>query len=162
VSQIVVKELLNNFKNTFGLIRDTIANFDDENWRKEYTWFQVPVRVAYHTIECVDFYFKDVDTPYTWGHRFGKRLWDTPKDKQPSQTELLGYLDELEARVEACFAAMQDEDLGEIYDESAEKPRTKAAHYIYALRHTVHHNGSLVALADILGVPSGDWDAHAL
>ena len=52
-------------------------------------------------------------------------------------------------------------DANEIYDVDAEKPMTKAAHYLYALRHTVHHNGSLVALADILGVPSGEWDKYA-
>jgi uncharacterized damage-inducible protein DinB len=161
MSQTVVKALHSNFKNTFGLMRDTIGNFDDENWRKEYTWFMVPVRVAYHNIECVDFYFRDLQEPFTWGYRFGRSYWETPNDEQPTQAELLAYLDELEGRVAACFGAMQDEELGEIYDETAEIPQTKASHYTYALRHTVHHQGSLAALADILGVESADWDKHA-
>jgi hypothetical protein len=41
-------------------------------------------------------------------------------------------------------------------------PCTKIAHYLYALRHTIHHHGSLVALADIQGFPSGDWETWAL
>ena len=162
MTQIIVREIRNNFINTIGLIRDTINNFDDEKWRKEYTWFQVPVRVARHTIECLDFYFKEQGAPFSWDTRFGRPYWETPNDEQPSQAELVAYLDDLEARIETIFAAMRDEELGEIYDNTAEKPVTKIAHYLYALRHTVHHNGSLVALADILGVPSGDWDKWAL
>jgi uncharacterized damage-inducible protein DinB len=162
MTQVVVRELRNNFKNTIGLLRDTIANFDDERWRKEYTWFQVPVRVARHNIECIDFYFKEKGAPFSWDTRFGRPYWETPNDEQPSQAELLAYLGDLEARIETCFGEMQDEELGEIYDDTAEEPMTKIAHYLYALRHTVHHNGSLSALADIQGVPSGDWDTYAL
>ena len=161
MTQIVVRQIRNNFINAMGLMRDTINNFDDENWRKEYTWFQVPVRVARHTIECIDFYFKELGVPFSWDTRFGRPYWETPNDEQPSQADLIAYLDDLEARIEGIFAAMQDEELGEIYDETAEKPMTKATHYLYALRHTVHHNGSLAALADILGVPSGEWDKWA-
>ena len=161
MSQIVVKAIHNNFRNTFGLMRDTIRNFDDENWRKEYTWFLVPVRVAYHNIECVDFYFRDLDASFTWGYRFGGPYWETPNDEQPSQGELLAYLDELEARVATCFDAMEDEELGDTYDETGEQPMTKISHYAYALRHTVHHQGTLAALADILGVQSTDWDKYA-
>lgn len=144
-----------------GLMRDTINNFDDENWRKEYTWFQVPVRVARHTIECIDYYFRKLDVPFSWNTRFGRPYWETPNDGQPSQVELIAYLDDLETRIEGIFVVMQDEALGDIYDPDAEKPLTKTAHYLCALRHTVHHNGSLVALADILGVPSGEWDKYA-
>ncbi|HSQ40428.1 MAG TPA: hypothetical protein VLM78_09740 [Anaerolineales bacterium] len=67
----------------------------------------------------------------------------------------------MEARITAHFTGLQDEDLGEIYDETDEQPRSRVAHYLYALRHTVHHNGSLAALADLLDVPSGDWDKWA-
>ena len=161
MTQIVVRQIRNNFINAIGLMRDTINNFDNENWRKEYTWFQVPVRVARHTIECIDFYFRELGAPFSWNTRFGRPYWETPNAEQPSQADLVAYLDDLEARIEGIFAAMQDEELGDIYDPDAEKPMTKAAHYLYALRHTVHHNGSLAALADIIGVPSGDWDKYA-
>lgn len=160
MSQTVVKALQSNFRSTFGLMRETIANFDDETWRKEYTWFLVPVRVAYHTIESVDYYFRDLQQPFTWGYRFGRPYWEMPNNEQPAQAELLAYLDELEARLTACFDEMQDEELGEIYDPNAEIPDTKIWHYTYALRHTTHHQGSLAALADILGVQSADWDEH--
>ena len=163
MSQTVVQAIHNNFKNTFGLVRDTISNFDDENWRKEYTWFQVPVRVARHTIECIDFYFKEKGAPWSWEvSRFGRPYWETPNDEQPSQAELLAYLDELAARIETYFAGIRDEDLGDIHDDTADEPTSTVAHLLYALRHTVHHTGSLIALADILDVPSGDWDKWAL
>jgi uncharacterized damage-inducible protein DinB len=161
MAQIVVRQIRNNFMNTIGLIRDTISNFYDATWRTEYTWFQVPVRVARHTIECLDFYFKEKSMSFSWDTRFGRPYWETPNEEQPSQAELIVYLDDMTARIEVCFANLQDEELGEIYDDTAEEPMTKIAHYLYALRHTVHHNGSLVALADIQQVPSGDWDAYA-
>lgn len=162
MTQIVVRQIRNNFMNTIGLMRDTISNFDDATWRTEYTWFQVPVRVARHNIECLDFYFKEKGAPFSWDTRFGRPYWETPNDEQPSQAELIVYLDDVTARIEACFSELQDEELGEIYDETAEEPVTKIAHYLYALRHTVHHNGSLAALADIQEVPTGDWDTYAL
>ncbi len=87
---------MKQLKNTFGLIRDTIAG--------------------------VDFYFRDLETPFSWGYRFGRSYWETPNDEQPSQADLLAYLDELEGRVAACFGAMQDEELDEIYDAAAETP----------------------------------------
>ena len=161
MTQIVVREILNNFKNTIGLLRDTVVNFDDERWRKEYTWFQVPVRVARHAIECLDFYFKEKGAPFSWNTRFGRPYWETPNDEQPSQAELLAYLDDLEARITTHLAGVQDEELGDIYDAAEEHPRSKIAHYLYALRHTVHHHGSLVTLAAIQGVKPGDWDKWA-
>lgn len=163
MSQIIIKEIHKNFKNTLGLLRDTIVNFDDERWRKEYTWFQAPVRVARHTIECLDFYFKDKGAPWDWNAgRFGRPYWEVPNAEQPSQAELLAYLDETEARIAAHFAGIQDEELGDAYDETEEQPRSRVVHYIYALRHTVHHHGSLVTLAAIQGVKPGDWDKWAV
>lgn len=111
MSQRIVTEIHNNFKNTIGLIRDTITNFDDERWRKEYTWFQVPVRVARHTIECLDFYFKEKGAPFSWDTRFGRPCWETPNAEQPTQAEVLAYLGEMEVRIAAHFAGVQDEKL---------------------------------------------------
>ncbi|MCU0522964.1 MAG: DinB family protein [Anaerolineae bacterium] len=162
MTQIVVQEIWKNYRNTCGLIRDTINNFDDARWRKEYTWFQVPVRVARHTVECLDFYFREKGAPWSWEvSRFGRPYWATPNDRQPSQAELLTYLAEMEARIEGYFAGLHDEALGEIYDVTADPPSSTIAHLLYALRHTVHHTGSLVALADLLDVPSGEWDKWA-
>jgi hypothetical protein len=163
MSRVIVEELLNNFRNTIDLMRDTIRNFDDQKWRTGYTWFQVPVRVARHTIESLDFYFKEKGAPFSWDvSRFGAPYWETSDADQPTQVEVLAYLNEMEARIATHFEAVQDEELGDIYDPSEETSRTKITHYLYALRHTVHHNGSLAALADIKDVPSGDWDTHAL
>ena len=33
MSQTVVRALHSNFRSTFGLVRGTIGNFDDETWR---------------------------------------------------------------------------------------------------------------------------------
>jgi uncharacterized damage-inducible protein DinB len=121
----------------------------------------MPAKVAYHTIECIDFYFKPKGSAFAWGSRFGKPYWELSDDGQPSQEYLLTWLEELEARIVDHLAGVQDEELDELYDPTPDGGPSKIGHYLYALRHTVHHHGSLVALADILGVPSGDWDKWA-
>ena len=71
MSQKIVREIRNNFMSTIGLMRDTIKNFDDTTWRKGFTWFQVPVRVARHNIECLDFYFRDLTATFFLEHPLG-------------------------------------------------------------------------------------------
>jgi hypothetical protein len=36
--------------------------------------------------------------------------------------------------------------------------KTRLGHYIYALRHAVHHHGQLAALASYHGHDGGSWD----
>ena len=153
--------LLQSWKRTTGLLADTIRGFTSETWTKGFSGFQMPAKVAYHTIECIDFYFKPKGSAFTWGSRFGKPYWELADDEQPSQEDLLTWLSELEVRVEQHLADVADDTLGEEYDPTLEAENNAVEWYIYALRHTVHHHGSLVALADILGTPSGDWNKWA-
>ena len=161
MTRTTTNALLQSWRRTTGLLADTIRGFTPETWTKGFTWFQMPAKVAYHTIECIDFYFKPKGSAFTWGSRFGKPYWELSGDSQPSQEYLLAWLKELEERLEDHFAGVEDEALGDEYDSTLEDGNTAVEWYIYALRHTVHHHGSLVALADILGVPSGDWDKWA-
>lgn len=160
MSKVIVNALKKSFKNTMGLIRDTINNADDEKWRKGYTDFLAPAKVAYHNIECLDFYFRpDGMEKFVWGNRFGKPYWELSNAEQPTQAELLAYLDEINERIFAHFDALDDEMLYEPFPNNPDN--TRIEEYLYALRHTDHHQGSLAALADILGIPSADWDKWA-
>jgi uncharacterized damage-inducible protein DinB len=158
MTQIVVNELHQAFVDTIGLLRDSIRNFKDDAWRVGPTFFQVPAKVAYHDVECLDFYFKTKSRDeWVWGYRFGKPWWELSNEEQPSQEELVAYLDELEERIAVHFAEAQDETLGEIHDPEGEPVRTQIGHYLYALRHTTHHLGSLVSLAASGGTKPGEW-----
>ena len=153
--------LKQSWMRTFGVIGDTIRGFTPETWTKGFTEFQMPAKVAYHTVECIDFYFKPKGKKFAWGSRFGKNYWEMSEDELPTQEDLLTWMTELETRVMDHLGAVTDEELGENYDPAFPNPNTAVEWYLYALRHTVHHHGSLVALADILGTPSGDWDEWA-
>ena len=157
MSKVIVNALKKSFKNTMGLIRDTINNTDDEKWRKGYTDFMVPAIIAYHNIECLDFYFRpDGTEKFVWGHRFGKPYWELSIAEQPTQAELLAYLDEVAERIFAHFDALDDAMLLEPSPYGSEW--TRIEDYLYDLRHTDHHQGSLAALAEILEIPPVDWD----
>ncbi|MCJ7549469.1 MAG: DinB family protein [Anaerolineae bacterium] len=161
MTQTTTDALRQSWKRTIGLLADTIRGFTPETWTKGFTWFQMPAKVSYHTVECIDFYFKPKGSAFTWGSHFGKPYWELPDDGQPSQVDLLTWLAELAVRVEQQLADVADEALGKEYDPTLEDGNNAVEWYVYALRHTVHHHGSLVALADILGTPSGDWDTWA-
>jgi hypothetical protein len=158
VTQIVVNELHQAFVDTIGLLRDSIRNFDDDAWRRGPTFFQVPAKVAYHNVECLDYYFKTRRrVEWVWGYRFGKPWWELPNEDQPSQEQLIAYLDELQERIAAHLGGVQDRSLGEIFSAEEEAVRTGIGHYLYALRHTAHHLGSLASLAATGGTQPGEW-----
>ena len=158
MTQTVVNEVHRAFVDAIGLLRDAIRNFEDDAWGVGATFFQVPAKVAYHDVECLDYYFKMViRREWAWGHRFGKPWWELSNEDQPSQEALIAYLDDLEERIAAHFGGVQDETLGEVYDPAEEPVRTRIGHYLYALRHTTHHLGSLASLAASGGTRPGEW-----
>ena len=128
MTQTVVNELADAFKSTIGLLRDSIRNFDDAHWRKGATFFQVPAKVAYHSTECLDYYFTTTGRDeWVWGYRFGAPWWELSDEDQPSQQDLIAYLDELEERIARRFAGAQDETLGEVYDPKGENASDRLA-----------------------------------
>jgi hypothetical protein len=70
----------------------------------------------------------------------------------------LGYLDEIEARIVKHLATLDDADLATPYDEKREHAQTRLGHYVYALRHTMHHHGALTLLSIHHGNVGGSWE----
>jgi len=121
------------------------------------SYFQRPVIQVWHLLDCLDFYFTDKpDVDYVWGYYFGGGYWELPEEKYPNQEQMLAYARELEARVEKEFSALCDEDLLKPFsrDDSA---TTWLGHYIYAVRHTMHHHGQLAVLLAEQGIEGGSW-----
>ena len=155
--KVIVNALKKSYRNTMGLVRDTIQNADDEKWRRGEHFIQVPAKLAYHNIECLDFYFRpDGMKQFEWGKRFGRSYWQLSSEDQPTQEELITYLDEITERIFTHFDALDDEMLVEPFPNNPEW--TRIEQYLYALRHTDHHQGSLAAVADLVGIPEADWD----
>ena len=103
----------------------------------------------------IDFFFReDRETGYQWGHRFGKPWRKLGDDEQPTPEEQLAYMVVLKARVKAHFAGLEDSQL---YEPFAERP-TRLEYYLYALRHTMHHQGALTALSVYHGNDTDNWE----
>jgi hypothetical protein len=154
----LTKDLLDQYRRALSMLRATIGKFGPEQWTAGISWFQSPAKVAYHTVECLDAYFReDLDAEYTWGHRLGAPFWELADEEQPSQEWLLGYLEELQTRIEREFSSLADSDLAEPHDTEKRHAETRLGHYVYALRHTMHHHGALTLLSIHHGNQGGSW-----
>ena len=111
-----------------------------------------------HIFDCLDYYSSGVNgETYSWGHHFGGGWWELPAEKLPSNKVVLSYAHEIKDRVTTELGLLADDDISRTFtiDDSA---KTLIGHYIYALRHTIHHHSELAALSVFHGNPGGSWD----
>ena len=60
--------LLENFRNATKLVADVMAQFDADQWVGGDASLQVPWKIAYHIVDCLDYYFREEpQKPYPWG-----------------------------------------------------------------------------------------------
>lgn len=150
-------DLASHYKTACELIRRLIPAFSEEQWHDGVSAFETPVNLAYHTIECLDFYFCEGDRKsFSFGYRYGGSWWQLDEEKKPSQKDLVRYLDEMEERIVGFFESSQDSLLYEPFN----KDQTNMSWYLYALRHTLHHQGGLNALVAYHKIDIGGWDGE--
>jgi hypothetical protein len=158
LSKVLVEDLLDQCQRAITMLGATIRKFDQQQWTQGISAFQAPAKVAYHTLECLDAYFReDPDVEYAWGHRFGAPFWKLADKEQPSQEALIQYLEELEARIERELGSLTDDQLTAPHDTQRRHAETRLGHYIYALRHTMHHHGALTLLSVHHSNHGGSW-----
>ena len=158
MSTVLTEDLLDQYRRAISMLRTTIGKFTEEQWTSGISWFQAPAKVAYHGIECLDAYFReDPDAPYTWGYRFGAPFWELANDAQPNQEDLLSYLQDIEERIVRELSSLSDEELTAPHDAEKRHAETRLGHYVYALRHTMHHHGALTLLSIYHGNEGGSW-----
>lgn len=158
MSNMIAKDLKHNIDAALHMLAHTIQKFAEEQWIKGLSFFQVPAKVAYHTVECLDFYFKENDEEFVWGSHFQGGWWEKSDEELPTQAQILEWLDELTARIDAIFADMSDTELLIEDEKKYRHGKTRIGHYIYAVRHTMHHNGGLVQLAVYHGHQEFLWE----
>ena len=159
MSTVITDDLLDQFQKAISMVRFTIEEFDDEQWLSGISWFQTPARVGYHVVESLDFYFsgKRDGREFEYGYRFGEPWWEASDEQLPKKAALIEYLDEIKESIEETFKSLADEKLEapfELYDWSG---KTRLGHYVYALRHTMHHHGALTVLATRHGHENESW-----
>ena len=159
MSRTMTDDLLDQFQRTISMVRFTVEEFEPEQWRSGISWFQTPARVAYHLVEALDAYFWDQEDEgkFTYGYRLGGPWWEMEDAQLPGQKALLEYLKEVQGRIEGAFASMDDADLSAPFEQYDWSGKTLVGHYAYALRHTMHHQGALSALATHHGHEGQNW-----
>jgi hypothetical protein len=154
MGRTAVSDLVDQYQRTFRMLYEEIGRFGEGQWVKGISDFQVPVRLAMHTVDCLDYYFcGKPGEQYVWGHHFGMLA----ENDLPSKDTVLTYAHEIEGRVMAELEALTDEDLARPFAIDDGSGATLLGHYIYALRHTIHHQGELAALAVYHGYEGGSW-----
>jgi hypothetical protein len=159
MNRTVTLDLLDQWHRTLAMVWSTIEVFDDEQWRTGLTWFHTPARVAYHLVESLDVYFvaARAGQELVRGARFGGNWSELSDEDLPGQADLLEYLDEVQARMEAEFVALDDGQLAAPFDVYPWSGSTRLGHYVYAHRHTMHHLGGLAVLAAHHGHAEDNW-----
>jgi hypothetical protein len=137
------------------MLENSIREFTSEQWSKGVSGFETPAKVTYHNTDVLDYFFrKDREAEYIWGQRFGKSWWELLDEEQPSPESQLAYLADLKERAKEHFANLQDSQLFEPFED---RP-TRLEYYLYALRHTMHHQGALNALSVYHGNDTDNWE----
>ena len=107
-------DFANHYKTTSELLRRLMKAFSEEQWHTGVSDFETPVNLAYHTIECMDYYFRNRSlTDFKFGYRYGGSWWQLAENKKPSVEQLLDYLGEIEERIITYFEGSEDSHLYE-------------------------------------------------
>ncbi len=158
MARAAVGDLATQYREAFRILYDEIGRFDRQQWLAGLSGFLVPVKVAMHIFDCLDYYFAEGPiAEYRWGHRFGGGWWELPADRLPDAEAVAAYARELEARILVRLSALDDADLSRPF-AGEEQYTTLLGHWVYALRHTMHHHGELAALNVYSGNEGGAWD----
>ena len=73
----------------------------------------------------------------------------------PSQSDVLSFLDEVEAMIKSYINNLTEENLSTSFPGH----ETILGNLLYAIRHTMHHQGGLNALSVQHGIEANLWDS---
>jgi len=150
--------LADQFERMWVMLREAIENYPDEEWKRDAShWFLIPSRLAYHTIETVDYYSRESPEEMRWAERFGGVDWQTKEaEKLPGREAMLDYLEEIRGSLRGKLCSMSDEAF--LADHAF--PWTGATvleRMIYTLRHSMFHLGQIQAELRRRGLRGAEW-----
>ena len=158
MGKTAINDLVDQYQRTFHMLYTTLEEFDAAQWVTGISFFQVPVKLAMHVVDTLDYYFSGKNQEqYVWGHRFNGGWWELSDEQLPDKATVLAYAREIEKRALAELSSLHDEDLSRPFEIADGSGDTLLGHYIYALRHTMHHQGALGVLSIHQGNDGGDW-----
>lgn len=141
---------------TLDMLEDTIGKFDEDSWKAGFVAEWQPWQLALHAIECLDGYFS-LSSECSRVSRFGTSSREMTEQDAPSVEAVQLYLADIRAKVERRVQIDSQRDLSEKYDPACGNGFCVLEQFVYALRHTMHHQGELAMLALKAGVHETMW-----
>lgn len=157
MSEKEIKDVVfNQYQRALKMFREAVLAFPVDEWRKGEIDYLRPAGVAYHVVECLDFYTgNEPPDKFNWGGRFGVDWEDTDSDLLPSQDQLISYLDEMEDKLKEWSAKT------EILATETLFPWTGSlilGRTIYTLRNIQHHVSEMSLELTRRGYRSPEWN----
>ncbi len=151
----VTGAVLEHYRRALEVFREAITAFPEDEWRKGDIDYLRPAGVAYHIVECTDFYTGDQSVyEFAWGGRFGVDWENTDSDRLPNQEQVLEYLDEIEEKLNEWF---RKTDLLAAETMFPWTGPTGLARAIYNLRNIQHHVSEMCLELTRRGYQSPEW-----
>lgn len=137
----IIEEIVDQFDRTWKMMRETITGFTDSSWVNTGVDYLVPARIAYHTLETIEYYIGDKSSKeFPWRAKFAGD-WETmDKDRLPTQDQVLRYMEDIGSGLVKWLDAS---DFSEKNDTFGGTGKTRLGHVLYILRHTLHHHGEM-------------------
>jgi len=153
----LAKRITFQYSEAWHMLSDAIDACDDAAWRNTGdTSFNI-ARLAYHTIETVDYYFHDDLQAFKWAERFGVDWEAEDPSMLPGQEGILDYLDQVRDKAANWIERVGSEGLLEPDTVFHKEGMSHLDRALYVLRHTHHHIGEIFGLLRQQGIPRPGW-----
>jgi hypothetical protein len=156
---VISESILNQFLKGLEMTKDAVDFVPTSKWHEGYgKWFFS--LNAYHTVETIEFYFRDDPKGMKWGGRAGFS-WDDVKeikdDVLPMITKdlVLEYIEEVKESLSTKLQDSTDEQL--LKNDKFKGFSCILEKLQYALRHTAQHCGELAYALRTWNAPRVKW-----
>ncbi|NLV50609.1 MAG: hypothetical protein GXY20_07950 [Clostridiales bacterium] len=113
MSDIMAKDLREQYRKTFSTVRKIVETFPEERWREPHgDIYYIPCRIAYHIALVIDRFIADGYKDRDFQAKVPYGNWAEAKaEALPDRAEFLAYYDGIIARAEKVLADISDEAL---------------------------------------------------
>ena len=139
------------------MYQDLVNNISDEHWKTGDIEYLTPAKLAYHVLDCADFYTEPKPKEYVWGHRFNIDWKKVTPEQLPTKEQTKTYLEELMKKVNNWLQGLSDSDLLSPEKTFPWTGKTKLGRAIYLLVHCRQHIGEINAELRRRGLPRIKW-----
>lgn len=148
--------LIEQWDRTWGMLRDAIQNFPENQWRTGDDDYSVPARLALHAVDTAAFYAYESPEAAPNPIRFHVDWKEAAPAELPSRDEILQFLADTQKGLSTWLAAQDD---GQMCAKNAFEwtGGSVLSRMIYSVRHLQHHAAELNLELHRRGLNSADW-----